>query len=132
MTPSFSHKLKNYMTERYSKEYANQVFKYLSWIKENNIQIAESAYGFITFELKGDAVIIYDMYIEPKIRRLSKGWDLFKGVQQQAKKANKQVMITFSEKIGKNQELGIAAIKAANFIKAFETDIDTVYIRGAE
>lgn len=87
-------------------------------------------YGFIIYKLDGDALVLYDMYVNQGYRGKKMAWALFAECQKIAKDAQKAVIITFSEHCGQNHELGLGAIKAAGFKLAYTTKIDQVFIQG--
>lgn len=90
------------------------------------------AYGFFTAQPWGDALVVHDIYTAPEWRSKGYCWALFNDIKRLARKCGKIVIIGFSEKAGKNQELGQQAMKAASFKEAFETDLATVYMRGTD
>lgn len=122
--------LKAYIEERYDAEMATRYSDYLKYVQQEGIVSYENDHGFVTMKPEGDALIVYDMYILPEHRGQHKAWGLWNAVQEFAKSCNKRVIITFSEKAGKNHNLGLRAMQAVNFVKMFDTNIDSVYIRG--
>lgn len=126
-------KLHNYVTERFGNAYPNidEVCAiYESYMKDNGIQFFDFPHGFFTAHAKGDAFIVYDLYTDQEHRKKKFAWELFQIIKEEAEKADASVIIGFSEHAGQNHELGRGAMKAAGFVKAFETDVDTVYLRG--
>ena len=92
--------------------------------------MAQFPYGFYTWAVQGDAFILYDMYVPAEQRLKGHAWALFNDAKRLAKAYDKNVIISFSEEAGTKQELGQAALKAADFIMAYKTPVDTIWIRG--
>lgn len=126
----FVTKVKNYIEERYDADMALKYRDYFKYLNQEKILAYENEDGFVTLKPEGDAVILYDMYITPESRSQHKAWKLWNVVQTCAQEWKKKVIITFSEKAGKNHNLGLQAMKAVNFVKMFDTNVDSVYIRG--
>lgn len=122
----------DYLKERY--ELAPEVLENLSKTFEESyakvgFTVFPTTVGFFVYKLEGDAIIIADIYTMPKVRGTGRGWDLFQEVCKIGLKNGKRVIIGFSEKDGKNQYLGQAAMTAAGFVKAGEIDTGDVYMR---
>lgn len=94
----------------------------------SGLEIIKKPYGFVTYKLEGDAVIIYDMYVSPSFRGQDKAWELHNEVLEKA--TDKRVAITFVDKLGQNHQLGIGAIKAAGFKLHQATSTDFVFLKG--
>lgn len=94
------------------------------------VQRITKDFGFITFKPRGDAMVIYDLFIKESERSSGKAWDLFNEVQQIGLKLNKSVIITSSDLAGKNRHLGLSAIKAAHFIPFHTLTSRQLFIRG--
>lgn len=86
--------------------------------------------SFVTYSLKGDALIIDDMYVKPEARKLNEAWNLWKSLYKLAQKYQKRVIITFSETLGKNRHMGLKVIKFAGFKPAYELNTGTMFIQG--
>lgn len=118
--------IQNYLTELYptrdydAKEYAQK-------LAEKNITMLESDFGFVSCELKGDALIVWDIYVKPVHRKKRMAWAFHSVLVKQARKNNKRVLIGFNE----GSKLGKIALEAAEFKKAYTLDNDlSVYIKG--
>jgi len=94
------------------------------------VQVFKTDRSFLTYQLSGDAVIIYDIYVKPEARNQNEAWRLFKSLIPVAQQLGKRVVIGFSEKIGKNKDLGVIAMQAAGFVRAHEDKLRTVFIKG--
>lgn len=119
----------DYLKERYNEadfnliEAANDFESFYDLIHKTDS-------GFITYELKGDAVIIHDIWVKPECRGMTESLKLFNHVMKEAKTAGKRVAIGFSEFTGKNHLLGVKAMKSVNFVPAFKTNREFVFIKG--
>lgn len=127
--------LADYINERYDlADFApatldEVIERVLDTWERSDVQVIENHYGFISYQLQGDAIVIYDLYVKPALRNKSNAWKLFNKAIAEAQSQNKRVAITFSEP-GKNEHFGLGAIKQAGFIPAYKTDSDTVFIKG--
>jgi hypothetical protein len=87
-------------------------------------------YGFYSYDLHGDAIIVLDVYVLPGKR----GWFNLKKIlgqgEEMAKHYGKRLLIGFSEKCGQNRDLGIRAFQACGFSKAHETEDDEIFWKG--
>lgn len=119
--------LADYIAERYPDIDPALCADYL---EQHNKIINE--FGFVTYALEGDALIILDMYVKPEVRGTKQAWKMHDELIEASRQAGKRVAITFSEFKGSNQHLGLAAIKAAGFKPAFTTNVDTVFIKGIQ
>jgi GNAT superfamily N-acetyltransferase len=99
-------------------------------LKQNKMQLFQTAKGFVTFRYQGDAVIIFDMYVKPEYRKSGEAWKLHNALVRLARSQGKRVAITFSETEGQNRDLGLAAIEAAAFQPMFKTEDIQAFIKG--
>lgn len=97
---------------------------------QKKVSVHQSEHGFISYTLKGDAVIIHDLYIKPESRGHVNAFKLHDKVIAEAREAGKRVAIGFTEVAGKNHILGIKAMKIAGFQPAQKTDTRFVFIKG--
>lgn len=97
---------------------------------QDGFQILKTLFGFVTYKFIGDAVIIDDLYVKPEWRSKKNAWKLHDVLLRQAQREGKRVMITKSEKAPKNRHLGLAAIKAAKFVKAYDLNEGELFIKG--
>lgn len=86
--------------------------------------------GFISYEMQGDAVIIYDIFIRPEYRQQLAAQELGAKVLAEARMHGKRVAIGFSEFGGKNHEFGMRAMKRAGFQPAHQTSSNIVFFKG--
>lgn len=94
-------------------------------------QIFKNHMGFITYQFKGDAVIVSDIYAVPEFRKTQIGEVyLFTNLLKEAQALGKRVMIGFSEYGGQNQEIGIKAMQKRGFVPAFKTKNKIVFVKG--
>lgn len=110
------------IAERFERDY-----------RSKGVITAKTEAGFITFQIKGDALIVWDIFVKPEYRdkaKASAAWKLHNIAKSIGEKWGMRVMIGFSEKNGKNKEAGVKAMKTAGFMKAYDTDLSTVYIKG--
>lgn len=119
--------LSSYIAERYP-EFTSRASLYEEALGKMNAKLFEFPYGFFTAKKQGDAFIIFDLYTTPEARKTGKAWDLFAEIKKEAEGAN--VLIGFSEHCGRGHADGKGAMKAAGFIKAYETKAADIYMRG--
>lgn len=128
--------LQAYIQERYGNEIKDLAhleevaIAYADYLARESFQVLNIPGGFITFKLQGDACIVNDVYTTKDARKKGVGWKLFYNILKLSKKAGKNVIIGFSEHLGRNHEDGLGFMKAAGFKKAFDTEISQVFIRG--
>jgi len=118
--------IKEYINERYGDYDIDWNF----YLKKYELICNITGYGFVTYKLQGDAVIIYDMYVKPEYRKHTYAWLLHDHVMQKGLENNKRVMLTFSDFVGKSHMAGIKAMKVAGFSPAFKTNEEFVFIKG--
>lgn len=121
--------LANYINERYP-ELSNISDQAEDLYKKAGFNTASYPYGFFTWMDRGDALIIGDLYTDQQYRAKGYAWTLFYDIKQLAKQLNKHVIIGLSEPHGVNQHLGVAAMTAAKFVRAYETSDIIIWIRG--
>jgi GNAT superfamily N-acetyltransferase len=129
-----SHNVIAYISERYGNiegttphSLANQ---WRERLKSSGKKVFESEYGFMVYQLQGDAVILWDIYVKPEYRNNKQAWRFHDALLQLGQKLGKRVMIGFSEHAGQNHQLGRGALKAAGFQPAFKTERSEVFIKG--
>jgi GNAT superfamily N-acetyltransferase len=86
--------------------------------------------GFITYDLKGDAVVIYDMYVKPAYRGHTHAWDLHDEVIKHAQAEGKRVAIAISERAGQNHQRGFGAMKVSGFHLHQKLNDSFIFIKG--
>jgi GNAT superfamily N-acetyltransferase len=123
-----SFKVQQYLNELYGDRY--KADDYLTKLRERGIIVADVPYGFVSYELRGDALIIYDMYVNKLARKQKKAWQLFNQMKDLAQENGKTLLITFSDKANAKPSDGLGSINAAGFKKAFETKNLRVFMRG--
>lgn len=116
-----------YIKERYGPE---ATIDWNDYLKDSNFDFHTTDFGFVTYRLQGDAVIMGDIYIKPEHRNQKNAWMLHDDVMNKAKKHNKRVAIGFSDFIGQNHILGLQAMKAAGFVPAYKTNDQFVFLKG--
>lgn len=124
--------VKNYINERYNAESVLSAEDYIVNHPKRNRKLIDFDYGFVSYEMRGDACIIYDIYVAPSFRKKGVTTKVAHVLNDLAKEAGKKVLIGFSEKTGQNKELGINAIKANGGIKIQDLSTREVYIKGVE
>lgn len=125
--------IRAYLEERYEPEdfdfdqVENSFEEGLSQLGQTMLKKDE---GFLVYEMKGDALIIHDIYVKPEFRGHTKSWDLHNQVVEEAQQLGKRVAIGFSEIAGKNHSRGLKGLKVAGFEPAFKTRDQFVFIKG--
>lgn len=124
--------LESYIGERYPglgdpKELAKA---YAMKAELKGVKFVNTDGGMVSYRFEGDAIVLMDMYVKPSKRHQGHAWSLFNELIKAAKAADKRVIITSSEVAGKNQELGLGAIKAAGFELLFSTPYAAYFLRG--
>jgi GNAT superfamily N-acetyltransferase len=104
--------------------------KFEEVLTRTGAQIFKTDKGFITFELRGDAVILRDLYIKPEHRRQGEGERMHEALLALARNCGKRVMITFSEYSKKNREMGLSIIAVNGFRPAYHLDNARMFIKG--
>lgn len=117
---------KDYINELYPDGSMNSV-AYMQERIDRGAVICESDYGFTVLEPKGDALIVWDIYVKPKYRQQNVAWAFHSAFSEQAKQYGKRVLVGFNQ----NSDLGKIALSKAGFKKAHTQDNGTsVYLRG--
>lgn len=121
-----------YIAERYPEVPVNLAIKaYLREMKDGNLSFLVETYGFATYALDGDAVILYDIYTEPTSRLKGNTARLADKVVKIGQHAGKRVIIGFSEKAGGgDRQPGRQACLAYGLKTAFETSSDEIFVKG--
>ena len=127
---SLEQKIADYIKERYADSLSVTPAQYISGLNAEDAILIETDSGFASFNLEGDAVLIYDMYIVPQARLHGKAWELFDTIKKVAEGFKKRCLITFSEQVGQNHNLGLEAISAAGFVQYGQVGGDKLFIRG--
>lgn len=97
---------------------------------QRGVHFFKTPKGFVSYSLRGDAMIIHDIYVKKEYRGTKEARRMFNALEQFAQSMSKRVLIGFSDLIGKNQHLGITAMKAGGFVPAYETKTKHIYIKG--
>jgi GNAT superfamily N-acetyltransferase len=92
--------------------------------------ILKTSFGFVTYKLEGDALIIFDMYVKPEHRTQRKARLLHDVLIELAQKNSKRVAITFVDFVGQNNLPGIEAIASVGFIPTQSFDNSQMFIKG--
>lgn len=125
--------MSDYLQERYgnlSYKNADLVSYYTDYLKKNQIEVFTEFYGFFTGHKKGDAFIVYDVFVKPEYRSKHYSKAVFSECRAKALTSGASVVIGFTEHAGQNQHLGRRTLENLDFVKAFSTDIGNVYVRG--
>lgn len=122
--------VKNYLTERYDAETAKNADKYIFGQSVVSRRLIDFNYGFISYELKGDACIIYDVYVSPEYRKQGVMKTATKAIKELAIKERKNVLIGISDLNGTNREPGLGLISACGFKRLFLAKDQEVFIQG--
>ena len=116
-----------YLNERYQE---GLEIDWNHYLVDNGLTCYMTGFGFVTYKLQGDSVLLYDLYVKPEYRKHTYSRVLFDMVVDIGQKADKRCCITFSQFIGKNHLAGIRAMNIAGFVPAFKTDEEFVFLRG--
>lgn len=128
--------VEGYIWERYGTMYGDPRLAarcYINGLKLNDrkIEWIENNKGFWTYELYGDALVIYDVYVAREERRQKFITKFFNSsMKELAKKNGKNVIITMSEKDGINREPGLNLMASVGFIKMSDLEDREMFIRG--
>ena len=124
----------DYLKDRYlpenfpvSMEKAAEIYEQL--LAQQGKQLFKTEKGFFIYSLRGDAAIMHDIYVQAGARQKGEAWNLFNAFHTIARLAGKRVLIGFSEYEGKNQHLGLIALKAAGFQPTLKLTEKQVFIR---
>lgn len=123
----------NYLKERYNATDFNLeelAFNFESDYRKQGVAVFKIDIGFVAYKLEGDAIIITDLYTTPEARGKKQAWKFHNALVQLGRGYGKRVLIGFSEKAGKNHELGLRAMKGAGFVKSAELSNSDVFIKG--
>jgi len=124
---------KDYLEERYEEtDFPLQTISdnFEAMMSDCGREILKDKDGFMCYELRGDAVICYDLYVKPEARGHTKAKELHDKVISEALKAGKRVAISFVELAGKDHFKGIKALKFYGLEPLFKTVDSFVFIKG--
>jgi hypothetical protein len=125
----------DYIQERYPEfiNASHTAVIYMDRLISEQYSSLVRGYGFIIYKFVGDACVIKDIYVKQEYRKTKKAWQLWTDMLYLIQAtANCHVVIGFSEYTGTNHSDGIGAMLAAGFIKAYDTEDRTVYMRGTQ
>lgn len=124
--------LEAYIDERYGNLGDPKKLRelYEAYLEKSRIETHSYPFGFYTAKPQGDAYIVFDLYTSPRYRKQAYAWKLFDQIRSEAQRLHKNVIIGFSEHLGRNHKDGTGAMEAAGFLKAYSSDIGEIFMRG--
>lgn len=119
--------LKAYFTERFPELDGSDILeKYCSL----PVEWLVGPKSLMTYNFRGDALIIWDMYVAPEIRGQYKAAEMADKLCETAKTKGYRTLIGFSEHGGSNKELGEAAMRSYGMRPTHKTADSTVWMKG--
>lgn len=122
--------LREYCKEVFGSDGPEEMKELLTCIEQSGLQIYHNEYGFATYKVAGDALLIYDVYVAPEYRGSPAALRGFVALHQLAKAYKSNVMITMMNKKIKNPIPGARIREKVGFKPYMETTGAVYYIRG--
>jgi len=122
--------VKSYLNERMGSDWGSKASDFIEAQPRMGRNLVSFDAGFMTYELKGDACIIYDVYVEPQFRNKGIVKSISCLIADTARNNGKRVLIGLSGKEGQNRQPGLNVIRRCGGLKFLDTNKLEGFIKG--
>lgn len=123
-----------YMRERYEDCFEGDIdeiaARYAAYCEKHGRELYDFGFGFFSYEPKGDALIVWDIFIAASMRSKAVSYEVFKLIPELAEQLGKSVIIGQKDDAGATEAEGDRAMRRQGFVPYLKLENSSCYLRG--